>query len=350
MEKKLELAGGYRISRIINGCWQLSEGHNLQGTLDFQDIMRCFHQMVDQGFTTFDCADIYTGAEDFIGRFVDELRGDSAASAQDIQIHTKYVPDLAMLGKIDFAYTEGIVDRSLQRLHREWQDMVQFHWWDYEVPGCLDVLQHLVRLKEKGKIRHISLCNFDTEHVKQVVDAGIPVLSNQSQYSFFDRRPEKGLLDCCRERGVALFCYGTLAGGFLSERWIGRRFEQAETRSQVKYLQVIEDSMGWEGYQRLLAVLQEIAQRHEVSIANVAVHYVLSRPGVGAAIVGVRNSRHAHSTPKALSFQLTQQDEQAISEVLKDAKMLPGEPFELERTVGSRYRSIMKMNINKEEN
>ena len=87
---RITLANGYSFSRVINGCWQLSEGHSLSGALDMDDVMRAFHMLVERGFTTFDCADIYTGAEDFIGRFVRELKargGYSHDSLQHARIH-----------------------------------------------------------------------------------------------------------------------------------------------------------------------------------------------------------------------------------------------------------------------
>ena len=117
--RKYELPGGYRINRVINGCWQLSEGHSLSGALDMDDVMRAFHMLVERGFTTFDCADIYTGAEDFIGRFVGELKAMGGYSHDCLQIHTKYVPDLDRLSTVRFEDTERIIDRSLRRLKRD---------------------------------------------------------------------------------------------------------------------------------------------------------------------------------------------------------------------------------------
>ena len=73
MQQKNQFSNGYTFNRIINGCWQLSAEHCLQGHLDIRDALRAFHMLVDQGFTTFDCADIYTGVEEIIGRFVNEL-------------------------------------------------------------------------------------------------------------------------------------------------------------------------------------------------------------------------------------------------------------------------------------
>lgn len=346
MVERFELAKGYTISRVINGCWQLSEGHSLQTALDMQDIMTAFHTLVESGFTTFDCADIYTGAEEFLGEFVKQLKHASNISPKDIQIHTKYVPDINLLSNVDYKYTETIIDRSLKRLNRDILDLVQFHWWDYNVPGCVETAGDLYKLKEKGKIRNIAVTNFDTKHLAELVDAGIPVVSCQTQYSVFDRRPEKSLLQYCKSKGIAQLCYGTLSGGLLSEKWIGKTSIQPETRSHVKYFQVIEDTLGWEGYQELLALLDKIAQKHSVHIAHVATKYILSQECVGATIIGVRNSRHVASNSRIFTFELDSRDLEEIRQFLESYAILDGEPFELERTVGSKFRNIMRMNLN----
>jgi len=348
MAERLKLHDNYTISRVINGCWQLSQGHSLKEQLDMRDVMKAFHALVERGFTTFDCADIYTGAEEFLGSFLDELRTGRSASPDDVQIHTKYVPDINLLPEVDFAYTESIIDRSLQRLHRETVDLVQFHWWNYDVKGYVETAGHLRQLQEKGKIRHIGVTNFDTEHLREIVDAGIPILSCQSQYSVLDRRPEKGLLDYCRQQGIHHFCYGTLAGGLLSEKYLGQDFPEPETRSQVKYLQVIEETLGLQGYQKLLQLLSAIAEKHRVETSLVATKYILSQPGVAASIIGVRNSRHVESNSRIFDFTLDEEDISSIDTFLRSYPLLEGEPFELERTVGSKFRSIMKMNLNEE--
>ncbi len=346
---KITLPGGYTFSRVINGCWQLSAEHCLQGALDFDDAIKAFHQLKERGLTTFDCADIYTGVEEILGRFVQELQALGNYSHDDIQIHTKYVPDLNILDQVDFAYTEKVVDRSLLRMHRDCLDLVQFHWWDYEVPGMMETAFDLVRLQEKGKIRNIAMCNFDTPNLQKIIDAGIPVVSNQTQYSVFDRRPEAALLPLSIQNDIYSFCYGTLSGGFLAERWLGvaRQDFTPETRSHVKYLQIIEDSLGWDGYQKLLLLLKEIADAHAVSIANVAVKYILSQPGVGAVMVGCRNSKHVDDNARLNEFELTKAEISRIRAFISAYPTPEGEPFHLERTPGSRYRNIMKMNLNK---
>lgn len=348
MVERFELAKDYTISRVINGCWQLSEGHSLKTNLDKQDIMKAFHMLVEKGFTTFDCADIYTGTEELLGEFSKQLKHGSTISPNDIQIHTKYVPDINLLSDVDYTYTEKIIDRSLIRQNRDVLDLVQFHWWDYNVPGFIETAGDLYRLKEKGKIRNIAVTNFDTKHLREIVDAGIPIVSCQNQYSVFDRRPEKELLDYCKSEGISLLCYGTLSGGLLSEKWIGKTSIQPDTRSHVKYLQVIEETLGWDSYQELLLLLDKIAKKHSVNIAHVATKYILSQQGVGASIIGVRNSSHVESNAHIFTFELERSDIEEINQFLDNYPILEGEPFELERTADSKFRNIMKMNLNEE--
>ena len=349
--QRIELTKGYSISRVLNGCWQLSQGHSLNGPLDMTDVKKAFYELRDLGFTTFDCADIYTGAEEFIGSFIAELKKDPSFHDEDIQVHTKFVPDLEYLDKVDFAFTEKIIDRSLERLHKDILDVVQFHWWDYDIDGMIRTAGYLNDLRKKGKIRCVSGTNFDTKHLAMLVDAGIPIVSMQTQYSLFDRRPEKEMQDYCAKHGISLICYGTLAGGFFAERYMGvpREAIKPETRSQVKYLQVIEDSLGWDGYQKLLVILKKIADRHGVGISQVAARWVLDQPAVAAIIIGVRNSRHVEDNARIFSFDLTEEEKKELRDFISAYPTLDGEPFELERTIGSKYRSIMHMNINEEE-
>lgn len=351
MNNRIELTPGYSISRVLNGCWQLSLGHSLTGDLDLQDVKKAFYELAERGFTTFDCADIYTGAEEFIGGFIKELKDSSILSPDDIQIHTKYVPDLEYLDKVDFAFTESIIDRSLMRLNKDILDVVQFHWWDYEIPGMIETAGHLQKLKEKGKIRNVSVTNFDTDHLAMLVDAGIEIASCQAQYSLFDRRAEKKLQKYCSDHGIGLICYGTLAGGFFAERYIDRSRESVmpETRSQVKYMQVLEDSLGWDGYQELLAKMKKMADGYGIGIPQLAARYILEQDNVAAIVIGVRSSRHVEDNARIFSFDMKEEDIRELRSFIEQYPVLFGEPFELERTAGSKYRNIMHMNINEEE-
>ena len=135
-----ELRPGYSISRLIEGGWQLAGGH---GNVDKARALDDMARFVDAGLTTFDCADIYTGVEALIGEFIAGRRRLYGESATDIQVHTKYVPDLASLPTLTRDGVERAINRSLTRLGVERLDLVQFHWWDYDEPRYVDTAQWL---------------------------------------------------------------------------------------------------------------------------------------------------------------------------------------------------------------
>ncbi len=347
--QRITLSPGYEISRVIRGGWQLSASHSQSASADPVADMLAF---ADAGITTFDCADIYTGVEEAIGTFRQRyaaLRGREALGR--IRVHTKFVPDLAVLPVIDKGYVEKVIDTSLKRLGMECLDTVQFHWWNYDVSRWLETAQWLEDLRKAGKILRIGGTNFDTAHVVAMRDAGVPVASMQVQYSLLDRRPEKTLVAAARNGDIAIYCYGTVAGGFLGERWLGQAEPRAplENRSLVKYKLIIDEFGGWELFQQLLRVLDVIAKRHGSDIATAASAAVLTRPGVSAVIVGARNAAHLASNLRVASLDLTAEDHADIAAVLAKSRELEGDVYALERDTTGRHGSIMKYNLNSED-
>jgi aryl-alcohol dehydrogenase-like predicted oxidoreductase len=346
MVERREIAPGYSISRIIKGGWQLAGGH---GRIDHEAAMADMLRFVDAGITTFDCADIYTGVEQLIGDFLRELRRQRGGSAvEQVQVHTKFVPDLESLATLTRAQIEHTIDRSLQRLGLEALHLVQFHWWDYDIPGYVEAAGHLADLQCAGKIRHIGVTNFDTRTLRQIVDAGVPIIAHQLQYSALDRRPENGMVELCREKGVALLCYGSVAGGFLSDRYLGapEPAEPLENRSLTKYKLIIDEFGSWDLFQQLLATLRHIADRHQATIAAVAMGYVLQKAQVAAVIVGARNARHLPSTLAALEFELDLEDLAQIDAITRQSRGPAGDTYSLERVKRGPHASIMKYNLN----
>ncbi len=298
---------------------------------------------VDAGVTTFDCADIYTGVESMIGRF----RRAYPEHAGKVQIHTKFVPDLSRLAHVDRHYVDGIVHRSLRRLAMEQLDLVQFHWWDFSVPGYVETALELARLRREGKIRCLGLTNFDVAHTLELLAAGVPIVSNQIQYSLVDDRANHGMVDLCRAHDVALLCYGTVCGGFLSERWLGAAApESLHNRSLVKYRPIIDEFGGWERFQELLRVLRDIAGKHATDIASVATRAILDREGVAAAIVGAVDTRHLDSQARIADLRLDAQDRSSIEAITRQRRGPAGDIYELERDRSSVHGRIMKYDLN----
>ena len=345
--QRIALAPGYEISRVIRGGWQLSDSHSQSVSHDPVSDMVAF---AEAGITTFDCADIYTGVEELIGRFRTEYGNSHGAEAlARIRVHTKFVPDMARLHDISKAYVAGVVETSLRRLKLEQLDIVQFHWWDYAVDNWQQTAQWLEELRREGKINRIGGTNFDTVHLAAIRKAGVPMSSMQVQYSLLDRRPEKSFLNYAGSEGVAVFCYGTVAGGFFGERWLGAAEPRSplENRSLVKYKLVIDDFGGWALFQQLLQVLSQVAKRHQTDIATIASAAVLARPGVSAVIVGARNRSHLSANLKIADIALSAEDHCDIDAVLAKSTPLSGDVYALERDVAG-HGSIMKYNLNSE--
>ena len=342
----IELAPGYVISRVVRGGWQLAGGH---GPVDRERTLDDLAAAFDAGITTFDCADIYTGVEALYGALRDRLfatRGAEAAAR--LRVHTKLVPDLDLLPRITRRDIEAIVDTSRRRLRMETLDLVQFHWWDCAQPRWLEALGWLDDLRREGKLRHIGATNFDTPHVAAIVEAGIPLRSMQVQYSALDRRPEHGLADLCTASGIGLLCYGTVAGGFLSDRWLGQSEPSGalENRSLTKYKLVLDDFGGWTLFQDLLAALRQVANRHATDIATIASRVVLDRPAVAGVVIGARNGLHAAANAHLSQLRLTPADHALMAAVTDRAVGPAGDVYSLERDRAGRHGSIMKYNLN----
>lgn len=342
------LRPGYEISRVIRGGWQLAGGH---GAVDRRAAIDDLMASAEAGITTFDCADIYTGVEEIIGEFRAAYgKKHGVPALARIKVHTKFVPDLDILPIIGKAHVTSVIDQSLRRLKTERLDLVQFHWWDYAVPGYLDAASWLVDLQRAGKIHLLGATNFDTPHSAELIAHGFPLASMQVQYSLLDARAEHGLIALGRKHDMHILCYGSVAGGFLSDRWLGKLEPQPpfENRSLTKYKLVIDDFGGWDLFQHLLRVLRQISDTHASDIATVASRAMLERPQAAAVIVGARNRSHLAANMAIGNLRLKPDDLALIDSVLRQRQGPEGDTFVLERDRTGRHGSIMKYNLNRQ--
>jgi aryl-alcohol dehydrogenase-like predicted oxidoreductase/enamine deaminase RidA (YjgF/YER057c/UK114 family) len=320
--QRFQLRPGFTGSRIITGLWQVADMERDGHELDLDRAAAAMEQYVNQGFTTFDMADHYGSAEVIAGRFRKRLPDPGVA-----QLLTKWVPEPGPLTRAD---VRTAVERSLQRMQTEQLDLLQFHAWTFAHPSWLDALFWLQELKQEGLIRQIGVTNFDTAHLRIALNSGVELVSNQVSWSVLDQRPLQRLAELALRHQVWLLAYGTLAGGFLAERWLGKPepdWDRLATWSQMKYSRFIRIAGGWEAFQRILRALKDVAQRHGVSLANVATRYVLEQPGVGGVIVGARlgESEHIQENAKLFAFSLNEQDRHEITEAQSGLAPIPGD-------------------------
>jgi aryl-alcohol dehydrogenase-like predicted oxidoreductase len=313
---RLQLTTDLNICRILNGLWQVSGAH---GRIDREravDAMFLYHEA---GFTSWDLADHYGPAEDLIGEFRRRFAARyGEVRLGEIQAFTKWVP---YPGPMTRPIVEQAVNVSLSRMRVDRLDLLQFHWWEYRDGRYLDALKHLCDLRETGKIRHLALTNFDTDHLQQITEHGIRIVSNQVQFSLVDQRPLAGMAAYCDAHDIALLAYGAVLGGLLSEKYLGRTEPQrAElaTASLQKYQRMIELWGGWALFQELLAALQQVASKHRAGIANIAVRWVLQQPRVAGVIVGARLglAQHIEDNARTFGVALDAEDQAALAPVL----------------------------------
>jgi aryl-alcohol dehydrogenase-like predicted oxidoreductase len=325
-----ELAPGLNICRILNGMWQVAGGH---GHINPQAAISEMEKYHESGFTTWDLADIYGPAEDFIGEFRNRLSPNERGRLLAL---TKWVPDPQ---RIVLQTAQASVQRSLRRMGTETLDLVQFHWWDYNNPYYIDALKYLSDLRDEGKIRHIGLTNFDTERMQIMKEAGLRIVSNQVQYSIVDRRPEVKMARFAKDNNASLLAYGTICGGLLSEQYLDKPEPQPsalDTQSLRKYKRMVDAWGGWSLFQELLSTLKKIAQDHDVGIANVATRYILDKPAVAGVIIGARLgiSDHRDDNTRVFNFKLSHDDKSKIEEVCRKSNDL----FETIGDCGDEYR------------
>lgn len=295
-------------------------------------MFKQFTEYITRGFSAFDMADHYGDAEIVFGR----LRS-SLPRSDDIFGATKY----CVFHKITVtpAGVRANVTERCQRMGANHVDLLQFHWQHYDDPQYIQALQIL---QEDQRVRHLGLCNFDTARLQEVIDSDVEVVTNQVQFSLVDARPRFKMGEVCIRHNVKLLSYGTLCGGFLAEKWLGKPepqlFGADSTPSQRKYFEMIMTWGDWNLFKNLLRNLREIAVKHNVSISNVATRWVLDFPYVGAVIVGARMgvSEHTEENLKTYGWRLDDEDQANIEQVLEKSRR--EEVFKAMGDCGSEYR------------
>lgn len=319
--ERIEVAPGLSIARVLTGLWQVADLERDGKALDLDAAADAMAPYAKAGFTTFDMADHYGSAEEIVGRF------HARADAPKVELFTKWVPAPGPLTRDD---VRAAVQRACERMRLERLPLLQFHAWSYAHPAWIDAMLWLDELRQEGLIGHLGLTNTDTAHLRLMIESGIPIVTNQVCYSLLDQRAAGALAEYCVAKGVKLLAFGTLAGGFLSERWLGEpepRWDALETWSQMKYGRFIRETGGWAKFQALLRVLDTVAKRRKASIANVACRAILDAPAVAGVIVGARlgASAHIEDNARLASLRLNDADHAEIGAALAALRPIPGD-------------------------
>ncbi|KAG9242917.1 aldo/keto reductase-like protein [Calycina marina] len=318
------------VPRMFMGLWQFSSP--AWGTASTTKINKHFRKHVDAGLTAYDMADHYGDAEVIFGSF-----RSSQPDASNIACATKYcVFEPTTINK---EVVEANITERLSNINADSVELLQLHWQSYDDPQYVKMAQ---LVKEDPRVLNVGLCNYDTQHMNEVLESGVKIVSNQVQFSLIDSRPVFKMAESCIKHNVKLLTYGSLCGGFLADKWLGvaapNMFAADMTPSHRKYFEMITVWGGWTLVQTLLTALSLISKKYNVSISNVATRWVLDHEYVGAVIIGGRMgiSEHVDENVEVFSFKLDEEDKKTIQEVLDQSRAK--DVFEAMGDCGGEYR------------
>lgn len=292
-----------RVSRLGVGTMTWGQGNRIYGgTGGSGEERHALDASLAAGVNFLDTAEIYGSGRS--ERSIGELRHD-----KDIVVATKFKP--LSLGPRSLP---AALDGSLARLGRSTVDLYQIHWpspW-MSIPALMNRLADAV---EAGKARAVGVSNYSERQMRTahrvLSERGVPLASNQVQYSLLHREPEtNGVLAACRELGVTLIAYMPLASGALT----GKYTSQVPPADRMRRLMVRHfRRKGWESALPVIALLREIGAGHGKSPTQVALRWLLQQEGV-VPIPGAKNRKQAEENAGALSFSLTADDVAGLSD------------------------------------
>lgn len=272
------------------------------GAHGIEEERRAVEVSIEAGVNLFDTAAMYSmGAA--------EIRLGELTCDKDVIIATKY-PSRFSFRAEDFPKE---LEMSLGRMGRDFIDLYQHHYPNNKlsIPKLMDLVADAV---EAGKIKAVGVSNYSAEQMREAHAAlakrGIPLASNQVEYSLLHRKPEvDGVLDACRELGITLIAYTPLAGGLLTGKY------SAQNRPSGFFRRVLPqyNRRALDAVQPVIKLLHEIGERYSKTPSQVAIRWLIEKPIV-LPIPGVKNSRQAMDNAEALKFSLTRDEVDALSQ------------------------------------
>ena len=292
-----------KITPIIMGTWQA--GKKMWVGIEDRDTIRAIRAAFEAGITTVDTAEVYGNgySEQIVAKALSDVR-DRAVYASKVWV-----------GNLKYNKVMEACDRSLKNLNTDYIDFYQIHWpagaLNTEVVPIFETMNALNRLKEQGKIRAIGVSNFNREQLAEASKYG-QIESLQPPYSLFWRHIEKDAMPYCVENKISILAYSPLAQGILTGKF-GRdhKFAEGDHRAKNK---LFANKENYDRVQDALSKLRPIAARHQCSMAQLAIAWLIAQPQTNA-IVGARNMEQARGNAKAVEVKLSAEDLKEIDAI-----------------------------------
>lgn len=311
---------GLRVSRLCLGASPFGDPKLRPWALTAEESFPIVRKAIELGVNFFDTAEIYSWgqSEVVLGKALKEF----AEHREDVVVATK-VAGGSVENKINRSglsrkHLMNAVDESLSRLQCDYIDLYQIHRWSDETPieETLEALNDMVRM---GKVRYIGASSmyawqFERALGVQEKNGWTKFISMQNYYNLIYREEEREMIPLCQERGIGLMPWGALSGGLLAGN-LTREGAAQTKRAGVDVLKQMfpPSSQDFDIQDKV----REVAARNGISMAQVAVAWVASRPGIQTALFGATKVSQVEDTVAALEIELSTEDVETLEELYK---------------------------------
>jgi aryl-alcohol dehydrogenase-like predicted oxidoreductase len=291
-----------KITPILIGTWQA--GKAMWAGIEDAETIKAIRAAFDAGITTVDTAEVYGNghSEEIVAQALCDVRDRVTYASKVFANHLKYDQVIEAC--------EG----SLKRLKTDYIDLYQIHWpsgtWNSEVVPIEETMSALNQLKEQGKIRAIGVSNFSRNQIEEAAQYG-RIDSLQPPYSLFWRQVETEAMPYCVKNNISILAYSSLAQGLLTGKFSrGHKFAEGDHRKDNKLFK----GENYERAQQALDQLRPIAKRHDCTLAQLALAWLIAQPQTNA-IAGVRNAEQASQNAQAANLHLSSDELQQIDQI-----------------------------------
>ncbi|MDB9448159.1 aldo/keto reductase [Anabaena sp. CS-542/02] len=292
MEKRRLGTSDIYITPILMGAWQA--GKAMWTGIEDVDSIKTIRAAFEAGITTVDTAEVYGQghSEQIVAAALSDVRHRVEYASKVFANHLKY--DLVI----------EACDRSLKNLQTDYIDLYQIHWpsgsFNSEIVPIEETMLALNQLKQQGKIRSIGVSNFNRAQLAAASEYG-RIDSLQPPYSLFWRQVEKDAMAYCIENNISILAYSPLAQGLLTGKFApGHQFDPGDNRAKNRLFQ----GENFQRAQQALEKLRPIAARHDCSLAQLALAWLIAQPQT-SAIAGARYPEQAQDNARAAQIQLS---------------------------------------------
>lgn len=295
MEKRTLGTSDVKITPILTGTWQA--GKKMWVGVEDTDSIKAIRAGFEAGITTVDTAEVYGDghSERIVAQALSDVRDQVEYATKVFANHLKYNQVIECC------------EHSLKNLRTDYIDLYQIHWpagsFNSEVVPIEETMNALNHLKKQGKIRAIGVSNFSKTQLEEASQYG-RIDSLQPPYSLFWRYVEKDAMPYCIQHKIAIIAYSPLAQGLLTGKFeAGHKFDPQDNRAKNSLFQ----GENFERSQQALEKLRPIAERHNCTLAQLALAWLIAQPQ-SHAITGVRYPEQATANAQAASVQLSTED------------------------------------------